>query len=380
MGQGIAAGEDEDEEVPEEESAQSTTLETMFNALMFMFSTGLLIMTAFQLVIMCYLYLLGPVAAAFYAWPSVQGKLFRSVFGNWVNAVITVSLWRFYWMIILLIMVTRITTLGERGSMLLNLQWEMAVMTCLIGLMFYIPMNPWNFNPGQAFRTAKFYGESMMEAAKGQQGGGGGGGGQQSAGKGGGGQNTGGEQESGTSKQSPSKTGQPSETPPNGGQAQPADGAPQPSQQPQNLQTNLTQTDSPNPPPGFVNTAQPAGTPVAFNNPGQPQNGSGNPPISSPAASPGQGTGTQPSTSPQPGLMAATTPNPATGAAGQNNTSTDSSRGTPPVPLLPTSVASNSSPSTSNTGTSNNRSMDPPPNSNNTQSNPVSNPDQRINV
>ena len=80
MGGGAADDEPEDEDVPEEESAQSTMLETMFNAAMFMFSTGLLIMTAFQLAIMCYLYLLGPVAAAFYAWPSVQGKLFRSVF------------------------------------------------------------------------------------------------------------------------------------------------------------------------------------------------------------------------------------------------------------------------------------------------------------
>jgi hypothetical protein len=113
-------------------------------------------------------------------------------------------------MVILLIMLTRVANFGE-ANRLLNVQWEMAVMTCLIGLMFYMPMNPWNFNPGMAFRTSKFYGESMMEAAKGgggqAGGGGGGGGGQQSAGKGGG-QSAGGEQGAGASAQQPSKGSQ----------------------------------------------------------------------------------------------------------------------------------------------------------------------------
>jgi len=185
FGGGLASGQSDDQSKPEGQSNLSSTLETMFNVMMYMFSIGILVMTAFQLVIMCYLYLLGPVAAAFFAWPTVKGKIFRPVFGNWVNAVITVSLWRFYWMVILAIMTNRIMNLGENGSMLFNLQWEVAVFTCLIGLLFYVPMNPWNFDPGQAYRSAKFFGESVMQAAS--KGGGGGGGG-----KGGGGKESGG--------------------------------------------------------------------------------------------------------------------------------------------------------------------------------------------
>ena len=174
-GGGLAAGQSGDQSAPESQSNLSTTLETMFNVLMYMFSIGILVMTAFQLVIMCYLYLLGPVAAAFFAWPSVRGKLFRSVFGNWTNAVITVSLWRFYWMVILAIMTNRLLNLGENGSMLFNLQWEVAIFTCLIGLLFYAPMRPWVFDPGQAYRSVKFFGESIMQAGAAAGGGGGGG-------------------------------------------------------------------------------------------------------------------------------------------------------------------------------------------------------------
>ena len=201
MGGGLAAGESDDQSAPEGQSNLSTTLETMFNVMMYMFSIGLLVMTAFQLAIMCYLYLLGPVAAAFFAWPSVKGKIFRPIFGNWVNAVITVSLWRFYWMVILAIMTNRLLNLGENGSMLFNLQWEVAIFTCLIGLLFYVPMNPWNFDPGQAYRSAQFFGEQIMQsAAAGAKGGGGGEGGQQKGGGGEGGQQKGGDNSSGQNK------------------------------------------------------------------------------------------------------------------------------------------------------------------------------------
>ena len=186
IGGGLAAGEAGDQSVPEQQAGVSSTLQTMFNVMIYMFSIGMLVMTAFQLTIMCYLYLLGPVAAAFFAWPTVKGKIFRPVFGNWTNAVITVSLWRFYWMVILAIMTNRLMNLGENGSMLFNLQWEVAIFTCLIGLLFYAPMNPWQFDPGQAYRVAKYYGESIMQAASKAGGGGGGGEGGGGGGEGGG--------------------------------------------------------------------------------------------------------------------------------------------------------------------------------------------------
>jgi hypothetical protein len=142
----------------------------MFNGAIDLFSLALIVLTAFQLVYMCYLYLMGPLAAAFFAWPTVQGRLFRTVFGNWVNAVIMLALWRFYWMVILAIMTQRLMYISERGGQF-DLQWEVAVFTCLVGLMFYIPMNPWNFDPAQAYQAATQIGSQMMNAGGGNGGG-----------------------------------------------------------------------------------------------------------------------------------------------------------------------------------------------------------------
>jgi hypothetical protein len=159
----------------------SQSLQTMFNGAMDMFSLAIIVLTAFQLVYMCYLYLLGPLSAAFFAWPTVQGRLFRTVFGNWVNAVIMLALWRFYWMVILAIMTQRLIYVSEKGGGF-DLQWEVAVFTCLLGLMFYVPMNPWNFDPAQAYQAATQLGQQMMGGGGGGGDGNGGGGGEDAAG------------------------------------------------------------------------------------------------------------------------------------------------------------------------------------------------------
>jgi len=44
------------------------------------------------------------------------------------------------------------------------------VFTCLLGLMMWVPFNPWSFDPAQAFETANAAGQSMMKGASGAMG------------------------------------------------------------------------------------------------------------------------------------------------------------------------------------------------------------------
>jgi hypothetical protein len=163
-GEGLGDQTPETQTVPENQLWLSQVMEVTFDMAMYLFSTAVIILGAYQLVLMCYLYLLGPLSAAFFAWPSMtqNNKIFRTVWSNWLGAVITVALWRFYWMVILAIMTQRILYLMDNGGGQMDLQWEVAVFTCLLGLMFYVPFNPFNFDPGQAFQQASQAGSSMM--------------------------------------------------------------------------------------------------------------------------------------------------------------------------------------------------------------------------
>lgn len=172
FGEGLGGNTPENRTIHEHVSTLSQILEGLFNMAMLAMSTCLITLCAYQLVYMCYLFLLGPLAAAFYAWPDLQNnsnqKLFRGVFGNWVQAVITLALWRFYWMVILAIMTQRLIYLAQTGAKT-NLQWEVAVFTCLLGLMLYVPFNPFDFDPAKAY-------DAVQKNANGQGGGGGQGG------------------------------------------------------------------------------------------------------------------------------------------------------------------------------------------------------------
>ncbi|MBC7997463.1 MAG: hypothetical protein IAF58_05955, partial [Leptolyngbya sp.] len=157
-GEGLGGNVPETRTMEERGSWLSGMLEIAFNWMMFFMSEMLIVLTAFQLVFMCYLFLLGPLAAAFYAWPDLQStgqqKLFRGVFGNWVNAVITLAMWRFYWMVILAIMTQRLIYISQ-SSTPTNLQWEVAVFTCLLGLMLHVPFSPFTFDPAQALEKVE---------------------------------------------------------------------------------------------------------------------------------------------------------------------------------------------------------------------------------
>jgi hypothetical protein len=168
-GQGLGNNQPEGQVHLEEQSSLSQMMQILFNMLTTLLTNSVVILCAFQLVFMCYLYLMGPLSAAFYAWPQIGQKLFRNVFSDWFNAVIVLSLWRFYWMVILAIMSTRLAYMQSHNEPF-NLQWEIAVFTCFVGLLFYIPTMPWTFDPGSTFTAVQMYGSQMVGGSNGQGG------------------------------------------------------------------------------------------------------------------------------------------------------------------------------------------------------------------
>lgn len=154
--QGGGGGEGKVAEVPETDTKLeqqlwlSQMMQLFFNAVNYVTCNALIVISAYQIVYMCYLFLLGPLSAAFFAWPRITDQTFRGVFGNWLNAVITLSLWRFYWNVILAVASCRVLWLMENGQYQRDAQFEMMVFTCFMGLLLYVPFQPFNFDPGAA--------------------------------------------------------------------------------------------------------------------------------------------------------------------------------------------------------------------------------------
>ncbi len=124
---------------------------------------GIMVLLAYQVVIVCYLYLMGPIAAAFYAWPGGIGSLFKPVFNNWLNALLNLVLWRFWWCTIVLCMVTRINWLQDIGMYDPTSQWEPLVYTAFLVMLAYVPFHALEFRPGDMV-------DQIMDKAKsGQQ-------------------------------------------------------------------------------------------------------------------------------------------------------------------------------------------------------------------
>ncbi len=133
----------------EQQGSGTRMLQMAFNLLNVAMNFGMLMLSAFQIVMICYLFLLGPLAAAFFAWPAGVGSLFKTVFANWIDALISVSLWKFWWCIVILIMQTRIEWLQEQGIYIPNSQWEMAVYTAFMVILLYVPFVPFDYKPGE---------------------------------------------------------------------------------------------------------------------------------------------------------------------------------------------------------------------------------------
>lgn len=152
----------------ETQSRMTQFLQAGYNIANFSLAASLSVLVAFQIVMMCYLLLLGPIAAALYAWPSGVGSLFKKVFANWVDGVINLALWRFWWCVVIFSMYTRIQWLKEMGQYAPNTQWEMMMFTAFMVILVYVPFMPFEFHPGEMV-------SKILEKA--EQGGGGGAGG-----------------------------------------------------------------------------------------------------------------------------------------------------------------------------------------------------------
>lgn len=133
----------------EQQSSGTRMLQLAYNLLNVAMNFGMLMLSAFQIVMICYLFLMGPLAAAFFAWPAGVGSLFKTVFANWIDALIGVSLWKFWWCVVILIMQTRIEWLQEQGIYIPNSQWEMCVYTAFMVILLYVPFVPFDYKPGE---------------------------------------------------------------------------------------------------------------------------------------------------------------------------------------------------------------------------------------
>ncbi len=133
--------------VPLNMNPASIMLQMLANSMAESAAFGLVILCAFQVSMGCYLLLMGPVAAALYAWPGGTGSLFQRVFVNWVDAIINLALWRFWWCVVLLTIDTRLGWLG--GDLNIYSIWELMMFIAFLVIMTYVPFNPFDFKAGE---------------------------------------------------------------------------------------------------------------------------------------------------------------------------------------------------------------------------------------
>lgn len=144
---GKISGKPEDKMLWEHQTNLSSTMQLWFNTLNNVLAQGLLIINGFQVVMICYLFLLGPVAASFFAWPSGIGRdLFRKTFASWLDGVVILCLWKFWWNVCLLCMAIRLSS-GYVANP--TDEWEMFMFTAFMAILTFVPFNPFEFRPGE---------------------------------------------------------------------------------------------------------------------------------------------------------------------------------------------------------------------------------------
>lgn len=151
----------------EQVSGLDAALSDLANECCHTLTEGLTIAYAFQLATICYLFLLGPIAAAFFAWPSGIGKdIFRKAFSSWVDGVVLVSLWKFWWNIVLICMTVRC----ESGALNPFDVMEVYYLVGFLCIMMFVPFNPFDFKPGEivshALEKAQAVASKVAEAGK----------------------------------------------------------------------------------------------------------------------------------------------------------------------------------------------------------------------
>lgn len=139
----------EGEVKPEQQHYVTSTATQWFNTLESLLSQGMVCLNAFQFIMIEYLFLLGPVAAALFAWPGVAGETFKKVFANWMNGVVLCTLWKFWWSVILLCMSVRLYMMEQNGGLpSRDDPYEMFMAAAFGAMLMYIPFNPFDFRPG----------------------------------------------------------------------------------------------------------------------------------------------------------------------------------------------------------------------------------------
>lgn len=145
-------------------SKASVMLQGLANGMCQAVAFGLVVSCAFQIVMSCYLLLMGPIAAAFYAWPSGVGGMFSRVFAGWVDGMVNLALWRFWWCIILLVMDTRLCWLS--GLFNIYSLWELLMFIAFLVIMSTVPFNPFDFKAGEMVqRVMDKSDEAVQEAS-----------------------------------------------------------------------------------------------------------------------------------------------------------------------------------------------------------------------
>lgn len=115
------------------------------NQCVMVLSVAAIIFNVFQLVFMCYLYLMGPITAAFFAWPGVGRELFRKAFSSWMDGVVILALWKFWWDIVLLCWGVWIENGHGNPYELVNGYYCIA----WLSLLLFVPFNPFDFKVGE---------------------------------------------------------------------------------------------------------------------------------------------------------------------------------------------------------------------------------------
>lgn len=150
----------------ESQSAATVMLQGMCNMMAQSAGYGLVMLCAFQITMVCYLMCMGPIAAAFYAWPSGLGSLFSKVFAVWIDGTINLALWKFWWTVVLLCINTRIDWLGAVGGYSIYSQWEMLMFIAFLVILTYVPFNPFDFKAGEMVSQVMQKAEQAVQQAQ----------------------------------------------------------------------------------------------------------------------------------------------------------------------------------------------------------------------
>jgi hypothetical protein len=158
--------------IMEQMSALDQALAELANEMFHLLTIATVVVNVFQGTTICYLFLLGPLAAAFYAWPTVGRDLFRHNFANWLDAVVMTSLWKFWWNVVLICMTVRLQSENVDPYNPYEIYWLVAFMAILL----VVPFNPFDFRAGEivGFILQKAEGVAAKAAQGGKSAGGGG--------------------------------------------------------------------------------------------------------------------------------------------------------------------------------------------------------------